>query len=47
MMISVSPVVTQDFTHVNGLQYFDINLENYYDNHIQAYLKQYKIVPVI
>lgn len=47
MVVSLRPLVTEDFTHVDKLHYFDINLGNYYDNHILAYLEQFKIKPVL
>jgi hypothetical protein len=36
----------EDFTHVNGMIYFDKNLLDYYDNHILAYLIEYNVAPV-
>lgn len=43
MPVSFNPLVTEDFTHVNGLIYFDMNLGTYYDNHVIAYLNYYKV----
>jgi len=33
----------QDFMHINSIQNFDMNLDNYYDNHVNAYLKYFDI----
>lgn len=45
MVVSLDPILVQDFTHVNTVKYFDMNLSSYYDNHITAYLNYYNISP--
>lgn len=43
---TLNPLTTEDFTHVEGLQYFEMNLGTYYRNHVDAYLIYFKI-PII
>lgn len=43
MPISVISSQTEDFMHVENLNYFDDNLGTYYDNHITAYLNEYNV----
>lgn len=35
--------MSQDFTHVNTMVYFDINMCTHYDNHMTAYVEYYNI----
>lgn len=39
-----NPLNTEDFSHIKKLKHFDDNLGNYYDNHVMAYLKRYKLI---
>lgn len=36
-------LLMQDFMHVNTSIYFDINLNNYYDNHVITYLQYFNV----
>jgi hypothetical protein len=37
---------SEDFLHVNSLNYFDTNLGTYYNNHILAYVLRFNLSPV-
>lgn len=43
MISSLDSLSFQDFTHVKETVNFNINLGNYYDNHITAYMQYYNI----
>lgn len=43
---TLNPLTTEDFTHVYGLQYFELNLRTYFNNHVNAYLDYFKIPPI-
>jgi hypothetical protein len=43
MLSSLDSLSFQDFTHVEEFISFNINLNNYYDNHITAYMQYYNV----
>lgn len=47
MISNTNPLTTESFLHVSTLKYFDMNLGDYYDNHILAYLKFFQVNPII